>query len=483
MTINADDVNVLIAAHLRETNAPHTAYIFSHEAEVDDTIHLPPQSLITILQKGMLYMQLEKSINARVKNDDNNPESIINSIVDSAHQQENTHPQKPPQKPKNIPRPPPPPPPPVVKPPEPPLEKPLLTTLEPSKAQILKKHSQEVFCGAWTPDSTAFATASADATTIIWHLNKDRIIYETLTLDHGTQQDRSSKGVVSLTWNSTGTLLATGSNDGTARLWTNKGELKFVLNHHSGPVFAIQFSPNDQYLLTCSQDSQVIVWNVATGQQQQIFQYHNRESSALDVDWYDNVTFASCSADTNIIICSVGNSQLIKRLQGHTKDVNKISWDPSKKYLASCSDDTTVRVWRPFETDGCVTFNGHKAQVYTIKWVPGINSPRYLASGAFDSTIKVWDVPNSQCLYTITTHTQPIFTISFSPLGKFFASGGNDMVLNIFRTADGEQIGVYHTTGGLFDSTWSPDGKSIGLCETDHTIAILDTSWFPSYNE
>ena len=484
MSISADDVNILIAAHLRETGAPHTAYIFSNEALVDTSISLPPQSLITILQKGMLYMQLEKSINARARSEES-AGNIINSIVESAHQQEIIHLQKqiPKQKPATraqtpissqqiAPASPP--------PPEPLLEIPHVVELSTEAAQCLQKHDMEVFYGAWTPDSSAFATVSADATALIW-LVKDHKFTDTLKLEHAASQDRANKGVVSLAWNSTGTLLATGCDDGTARLWTRKGALKFVLSSHKESIFAIQFSPNDKYLLTCSKDKQVIVWKVADGGKQQVFNYH--EGSTLDVDWYDDNTFASCSGDYKILICQVGSSGIIKKLEGHTKDVNKISWDPTRKYLASCSDDSTVCVWRPFENADPIVFRGHKKEVYTIKWVPGVNSPRYLASGAFDNAIKVWDVPNCQCLYTIEKHTQPIFTISFSPRGKYFASGGNDMCLNIFRTADGAQIGKYNASGGLFDSAWSPNGEMIAICETDASVAVIPTSLLPNFHE
>ena len=31
-------------------------------------------------------------------------------------------------------------------------------------------------------------------------------------------------------------------------------------------------------------------------------------------------------------------------IQGHTNEVNAIKWDPQGKFLASCSDDMTLKV-------------------------------------------------------------------------------------------------------------------------------------------
>ena len=42
--------------------------------------------------------------------------------------------------------------------------------------------------------------------------------------------------------------------------------------------------------------------------------------------------------------------------------VNAIKWDPQGKFLASCSDDMTLKVWR-MENDNCV----HDLQVWIIK--------------------------------------------------------------------------------------------------------------------
>ena len=51
----------------------------------------------------------------------------------------------------------------------------------------------------------------------------------------GEQDVPSNKDVTSLDWNSSGTLLATGSYDGYARIWTTKGDnflQSFVLKHN-----------------------------------------------------------------------------------------------------------------------------------------------------------------------------------------------------------------------------------------------------------
>lgn len=63
------------------------------------------------------------------------------------------------------------------------------------------------------------------------------------------------------------------------------------------------------------------------------------------IDWKSDEIFATSSKDTKIFICDVKQSEPLKKYVGYHEDkVNEISWDPTKKYLASCSDDCTIKV-------------------------------------------------------------------------------------------------------------------------------------------
>ena len=55
---------------------------------------------------------------------------------------------------------------------------------------------------------------------------------------------------------------------------------------------------------------------------------------------------------------------------GHTNEVNAIKWDPQGNFLASCSDDMTLKIWN-MKQDSCVhDLSAHSKEIYTIKWSP-----------------------------------------------------------------------------------------------------------------
>ena len=77
-----------------------------------------------------------------------------------------------------------------------------------------------------------------------------------------------------------------------------------------------------------------------------IFSGHNGD--VLDLAWGPgDVVLATASVDNNIIIWNAERMpEQITILRGHTSLVKGVFFDPVGKYLASQSDDKTMRVWK-----------------------------------------------------------------------------------------------------------------------------------------
>lgn len=216
-----------------------------------------------------------------------------------------------------------------------------------SKVTVLRGHESEVFICAWNPCSDLLASGSGDSTARIWDICDNPAGYNQLVLRHciqkGGAEVPSNKDVTSLDWNCDGSLLATGSYDGYARIWTRDGRLAGTLGQHKGPIFALKWNKRGNYILSAGVDKTTIIWDAASGQCTQQFMFHN--APALDVDWQSNTSFASCSTDMRIHVCKLFVDKPIKSFSGHSNEVNAIKWDPQGNLLASCSDDMTLKIW------------------------------------------------------------------------------------------------------------------------------------------
>jgi FOG: WD40 repeat len=250
-----------------------------------------------------------------------------------------------------------------------------LTRAKPEEVLELNKHTSEVFMCAWNPVFTdLLATGSGDASARIWKMaGKDAKKGSDVCrlLQHGTNPlDQKNKDVTTLEWSSNGELLATGSYDGVARVWSRTGAIVHTLRGHIGPIFSLRWNKSGKFLLSGSYDKTAIVWDVSgeTGEIKQQFMHHT--APALDVDWKDDLTFASCSTDKTVLICKVGVNAPLHRFVGHEDEVNAVKWDPSGSLLASCSDDFTAKVWdlSRGNANPLYDFRSHKLEIYTLKW-------------------------------------------------------------------------------------------------------------------
>lgn len=56
-------------------------------------------------------------------------------------------------------------------------------------------------------------------------------------------------------------------------------------------------------------------------------------------------SFSSKAADKVVKIWSPFTGELVRDLKGHTKGLSDVTWSSDSVYLASASDDTTIRIW------------------------------------------------------------------------------------------------------------------------------------------
>mmetsp|Transcript_12527 Transcript_12527/g.23509 ORF Transcript_12527/g.23509 Transcript_12527/m.23509 type:complete len:794 (-) Transcript_12527:131-2512(-) len=366
-------------------------------------------------------------------------------------------------------------------------EEDLLKRAKPDEVLELNKHTSEVFMCAWNPVYTdLLATGSGDASARIWKMagkNAKKGSDICRLLQHGTNpSDQKNKDVTTLEWSSNGEMLATGSYDGVARVWSRTGAIVHTLRGHIGPIFSLKWNKSGKFLLSGSYDKTTIVWDVSgeTGEIKQQFMHHL--APALDVDWKDDLTFASCSTDKTVLICKVGVNAPLHRFIGHQDEVNAVKWDPSGSLLASCSDDFTAKVWdlTRGNANPLYDFTSHKQEIYTVKWSPtgpgskNPDKPRMLATASFDSTVRLWNIENGSCLAVLSRHKESVYSVAFSPSGDYLASGSLAGQLYVWRLKDGKQIKNFKGNGDIFEVAWNKEETRIAACFSSNVVNVID---------
>lgn len=158
------------------------------------------------------------------------------------------------------------------------------------------------------------------------------------------------------------------------------------------------------------------------------------------------------------------NSQLMKPIQclyGHTRGINDVVWSRTSSYIATASDDKTLRLWDVETSDTLVEFKGHTNFVFSTKFSP--QSSNLLVSGSFDETVRLWDVRSGKCVMTIPAHSDPVTAVDFNRDGTCIVSASHDGLIRIWDTATGECFKTIYADGNPPASfcKFSPNGKYV----------------------
>lgn len=161
----------------------------------------------------------------------------------------------------------------------------------------------------------------------------------------------SDKSIRAIAINSELNDIAVGLSDNTIRI-LSLGDLtqKLVINAHKLSVFALQYDPRTNMLLSGSRDAHLKRWDPGNNYQlEKSVVAHTYAINSLCLS-PDGKLFVSASMDKTIKVWETESMSLLKvidrsRHAGHTSSVNKVLWTNHENLLISCGDDKNIIVW------------------------------------------------------------------------------------------------------------------------------------------
>jgi small GTP-binding protein len=208
---------------------------------------------------------------------------------------------------------------------------------------------------------------------------------------------------------------------------------------------------------------------------------------------------------------------LIQVLRGHIGRINRIAWSPDGRYLASPSEDETIRIWDIERGKCAATLKEHSNELRCITWSPDgfhiasaefsnpaiwiwdINTVRIvrkiqgqtkhshsiiwssdgqkIASGSEDNIIWIWNSKTGELIRKLEGHSSAIQGIAWSPNERYLVSASVDQTVRVWDIETGTQV-MHHAghKNEVMNSHWSPDGRLIASSSFDKTISIWDVN-------
>jgi hypothetical protein len=156
---------------------------------------------------------------------------------------------------------------------------------------------------------------------------------------------RGHKGVVfSISFSPDGKMLASGSRDGTIKIWNiSDGQTLFTLTGHAKDVKSVAFSPDGKILASASMDGTLKIWDVVT--RQELANFDDNDVSYMTVAFSRDGTTLAAGGWGPIKLRDVSTRKERLTLAAHPKiALHALAFSPDGKLLASMLDSHNLQV-------------------------------------------------------------------------------------------------------------------------------------------
>ncbi|ETO19121.1 G-protein beta WD-40 repeats containing protein [Reticulomyxa filosa] len=250
-------------------------------------------------------------------------------------------------------------------------------------------------------------------------------------------------------------------------------QLLKVLRGHSGPVRSVRFSFDGCRVISGSDDHTVRIWDIASGQQIQIFHTPNSLSGIAKFSPDGNIIALYSWNITNQFL-DVKTGKEVRLLNGNFGRAYAMDFSPDGKNIAIGLHDGVVQLWNVKNGKEIISSYSHSESVRDVNFS---SDNKMLVSCSDDTTISVLDVKSCKILIKLKGHSHSVLSVKFSPDNKFVVSCSLDKTIRIWNLQSGDEVMQFEGHSyEVKDVKYFPDGKIVASCSADKTLRLWDVT-------
>lgn len=329
-------------------------------------------------------------------------------------------------------------------------------------------HQALVWALAMSPDGQTLASGSADGTVKLWN-TADASLRETLMLDSGE--------VYTVDFSPDGRYLAMGTHSGRIIVRDVTDGSQFTLEMHQDTVNSLTFSPVDSnVLVSTSDDGTARLWHMDT---RQSLRFIARRSASMDAVAFspDGLEVAIAAGE----VLQVWDAQSRRRLQTldyHRNVISSLAYYANGTCLVSGSTDTEIARWcfdtstSTYQLTRTYSLHGDLVNSVTLNTTDSV-----LYSASSDQRIVAVNLNSSQVETVLTGHTASIYAVVLSPQGERLYSADSSGAIYEWDTLAGavERALTPPSRGGVRGVAVTQDGAALVATSRQGDVIVYDT--------
>lgn len=351
----------------------------------------------------------------------------------------------------------------------------------------LRVHAGAVTCLAISPDGAVLASGSDDKTARLWDTRTGALLHS--LGPHGF-------GVDSIAFSPDGLRLATGSHH-EAGLWDVRSGARLA---KLAGTTVVAFSPKDKLLATGTIDKSVRIWDGITGAAITELPWGTNwvrhlafspDGTRLAAGSYDEVRLWDTATHAVLqsqpagsvfkLHFSPDSARLFSESQGHVLTWDARSGKPAGKLdtrrivLSSDGKQMTMTAGTDVKLVDVATGAVERSHPGDRSWF--LQGGR-LVTMPFQGPVHLWDTATGNLLAKgVEDRKGDVAAVAFSPDGKHLAAGLSDATIRRWDTATGALLApIQGHIDRVTALAYSPDGKLLATGSADWSVRLLDAA-------